>query len=112
MARPQTILVIGGGLGGLAFAQILRHSLVADTYKVLIFERDATPTHRGQGYLIGINEPGMSSISTIPHISSVFDEIKPKDYAVNMLDGDLNLMLQLKHGPGPHGLAGRTHPIR
>ncbi|KAG0580735.1 hypothetical protein KC19_4G195000 [Ceratodon purpureus] len=106
MGRPGTILVIGGGLGGLAFAQILRHSPVADTYKVRIFERDATPTHRGQGYMIAINNAGFSSISTIPHIASVLNEIKSKDYMANLLDGDLNIRMQLKHAPGAHGIAG------
>lgn len=109
MARPQTILVIGGGLGGLAFAQILRNSLVAETYRVLIFERDATPTHRGQGYLIGINQTGLSSISTIPHVASIL-ETAHKDIAFSLLDGDLKLMLQLKHQTGseagPQGFAG------
>lgn len=105
-ARPQTILIIGGGLGGLAFAQLLRHSPFASTYDVQIFERDSSPTHRRQGYLIGINEAGMSRLSPIPQISSIFDDIPPKPFALGMVDGDLNVMLKLRHGPGPQGIVG------
>lgn len=104
MARPQTILIIGGGLGGLAFAQLLRHSPLASTYNVQIFERDASPTHRGQGYVIGINESGMSHLSPIPQITSVFDDIPPKPFAIGILDENLDLMLQLKHGRGASGI--------
>lgn len=106
MARPETILVIGGGLGGLAFAQLLRHSEFADKYKVQIFERDATRTHRGQGYMIGINKEGMSKIDSIPDIASVFDEMRQKPFAVTMVDGDVNVTIQMVHGPGSHQIAG------
>jgi 2-polyprenyl-6-methoxyphenol hydroxylase-like FAD-dependent oxidoreductase len=106
MPAPETVLVIGGGLGGLAFAQILRHSVVADKYRVLIFERDDSPTHRGQGYQIGINRAGASHVSTIPHIAALLDTGRHKEIAFGVVDGDLNLLVQLRQGPGPDGVAG------
>lgn len=106
MLKPlRTILVIGGGLGGLAFAQILRHSTASDKFKVVIYERDASATHREQGYQIGINQSGFSFLSSIPHIATVLDTPQ-KANAARFLDADLNVMLELKHGPGADSMAG------
>jgi hypothetical protein len=59
MAMSKKISVIGGGLGGLAFAQGAK--LFAG-YNVTVFERDESPTHRSQGYQIGLNEHGAGSL--------------------------------------------------
>lgn len=106
-APPRTILVIGAGLGGLAFAQILSHSpLVSDPgkYKVIIFERDATPTQRGQGYQVGIKHSGLSRIACIPHLAGILGSSWHKGFAC-IADGDLDVMAELKREPGPDGLA-------
>jgi 2-polyprenyl-6-methoxyphenol hydroxylase-like FAD-dependent oxidoreductase len=58
----KKISVIGGGLGGLAFAQGAR---VLGGYQVTVFERDKTPTHRSQGYQIGLNEDGLACLSKL-----------------------------------------------
>lgn len=104
---PKTILVIGGGLGGLAFAQIVRHSEVGYKYKVMIYERDASATHREQGYQIGINQAGLACLSSIPHIATVLDTMPhDKVNAAIMLDHKLNIMLELRQMPWSDGLAG------
>lgn len=58
----KKINVIGAGLGGLAFAQGAR--LFAG-YEVTVFERDASPTYRSQGYQIGLNEDGVSALQKL-----------------------------------------------
>lgn len=106
---PQTILVIGGGLGGLAFAQILRHSPASHKYKVLIFERDATATAREQGYQIGINNSGASCLSSIPQVAELFARRKQKANAFALVDTNLTVMMSMKQGPpatSPEGVAG------
>lgn len=105
--HPKTILVIGGGLGGLAFAQIVRHSEVGYKYKVMIYERDASATHREQGYQIGINQAGLACLSSIPHIAKVLDTMPhDKVNAAIMLDHKLNIMLEFRQMPWSDGLAG------
>ena len=48
----RKVLIIGGGLGGLALAQALRtHGVPFE-----IFERDANPTARKQGWAIALVE--------------------------------------------------------
>jgi 2-polyprenyl-6-methoxyphenol hydroxylase-like FAD-dependent oxidoreductase len=104
---PKTILVIGGGLGGLAFAQIVRHSEVGHKYKVTIYERDASATQRGQGYQISINRAGLACLSSIPHIATVLDT-RPRDKvnAAIMLDHKLNIMFEFRQMPWSDGIAG------
>ena len=106
---PQTILVIGGGLGGLAFAQILRYSPASHKYKVLIFERDAAATAREQGYQIGINNSGASCLSSIPHVAELLARTKHKPIAFALVDTNLAVMMSMKQGPlatSPEGFAG------
>lgn len=56
------ITVVGGGLGGLAFAQGMR---ILSGYQVTVFERDKSPHHRSQGYQIGLNEDGLGCLSKL-----------------------------------------------
>jgi len=51
---PLHVLVIGGGIGGLALAQGLKKSGVS----VAVYERDRTRTDRVQGYRVHINPAG------------------------------------------------------
>lgn len=64
------VLVIGAGLGGLCLAQGLRQAGVS----VSIYERDATPLVRKQGYRIHIDARGASSLYAClpPHLWSLF----------------------------------------
>lgn len=55
------ILIIGAGLGGLALAQ----GLVQSGFKVSVYERDASPTSRAQGYRISIRSMGMAALKEL-----------------------------------------------
>jgi 2-polyprenyl-6-methoxyphenol hydroxylase-like FAD-dependent oxidoreductase len=57
------VLIIGGGLGGLALAQLLLQN--SSSIKVLIFERDENEISRDQGYCIGIDSTGLDVLSKI-----------------------------------------------
>lgn len=58
----KQVSVIGGGLGGLAFAQCMK---ALGGYKVVVYERDEGPMHRGQGYQIGLNEDGLRCLNNL-----------------------------------------------
>jgi 2-polyprenyl-6-methoxyphenol hydroxylase-like FAD-dependent oxidoreductase len=57
------VLIIGGGLGGLALAQLLLQG--SSSIKVLVFERDKNDNSREQGYCIGINQTGLEVLNKI-----------------------------------------------
>lgn len=52
------VLVIGGGIGGLALAQGLRRGGV----DVVVYERDPSPSDRLQGYRVHINTDGSRAL--------------------------------------------------
>jgi len=49
-AKSPHVLIIGAGIGGLTLAQCLRKQGVSFE----VFERDASPDARGQGWAIGL----------------------------------------------------------
>jgi 2-polyprenyl-6-methoxyphenol hydroxylase-like FAD-dependent oxidoreductase len=59
--RPLRIVVIGGGLGGLCLAQALVAQGAAVT--VDVYERDASPDVRGQGYRLTIDAVGAGALA-------------------------------------------------
>jgi len=79
--------VIGGGLGGLAFAQGMR---LVPGYGVTVFERDKSLTHRSQGYQIGLNEEGLSALRSL-HLPG-FEKLTMENplYGFLMTDHKLN----------------------
>ena len=64
------ILIIGGGLGGLCLAQGLQQAGIS----VAVYERDATPVIRKQGYRIHIDARGADSLQACPpsHLFELF----------------------------------------
>src|SRR4051812_29645208 len=53
-----TVLIAGGGVGGLALAQ----SLTRSGATVRVFERDPSPHTRGQGYRLRIDGHGIDAL--------------------------------------------------
>jgi 2-polyprenyl-6-methoxyphenol hydroxylase-like FAD-dependent oxidoreductase len=66
------VLIIGGGLGGLALAQLLLQS--SNSIKVLIFERDKDEKSREQGYCIGIDSTGLDVLSKIRTVDDLLSD--------------------------------------
>jgi 2-polyprenyl-6-methoxyphenol hydroxylase-like FAD-dependent oxidoreductase len=58
MASKPRILIIGGGLSGLCLTQ----ALVQKDFEVAVFERDAGPDVRGQGYRLTIDSIGSHAL--------------------------------------------------
>lgn len=67
---PLHIIVIGGGIGGLALAQGLKKNGVS----VAVYERDRTRTDRVQGYRVHINPTGSRALyECLPqHLFDIF----------------------------------------
>jgi len=82
----KQVSVIGGGLGGLAFAQGMR--LLAG-YQVVVYERDTSPSHRSQGYQIGLNSDGLGALNVLD--LPVFSELVRENplYGFMMTDDQL-----------------------
>lgn len=57
-ARPLVVLIIGGGIGGLCLAQGLNKAGIA----FQVFERDAAPDARLQGYRLNIEPIGAAAL--------------------------------------------------
>ncbi|MEC3916408.1 FAD-dependent oxidoreductase [Nocardia sp. CDC160] len=55
------VIVIGAGLGGLALAQGLHR----DGIDVAVYERDASPTSRAQGYRLRMNPDGLAALEQL-----------------------------------------------
>ena len=55
---PLRVVIVGGGLGGLCLAQGLRRAGV----EVRVYERDASPSVRRQGYRIHIDQRGAQGL--------------------------------------------------
>ncbi|MEY9934057.1 2-polyprenyl-6-methoxyphenol hydroxylase-like FAD-dependent oxidoreductase [Catenulispora sp. GP43] len=64
------VVIIGGGLGGLALAQGLHQGGV----RVAVYEKDPTPDFRNQGYRIRINPDGIIALQAVltPQAFEVF----------------------------------------
>ena len=69
----KTILIIGGGLGGLALTQLLQTNVSSDV-KVIVFERDSGEDSRDQGNFITLNSMGIDVLKRIPAIEIVLSD--------------------------------------
>jgi 2-polyprenyl-6-methoxyphenol hydroxylase-like FAD-dependent oxidoreductase len=70
--RDLSVMVIGGGIGGLCLAQGLKKAGV----KVAVYERDEASTSRLQGFRVHINPEGSTALHEClpPELWMVFDE--------------------------------------
>jgi 2-polyprenyl-6-methoxyphenol hydroxylase-like FAD-dependent oxidoreductase len=70
--RPELkVLIAGAGLGGLALAQMLKNAGI----DVQVFERDAGPWERSQGYRLHIDADGVGGLSKVlsPQLLALFE---------------------------------------
>lgn len=109
---PTEILIIGGGLGGLALGQGLKKASIP----FHIFERDPSADFRPQGYRIKINGEGAAALKQIltPELWTYFEETcaesKPGETNFNAISGAITHSRAgpgLRGGPTPY-LADRT----
>jgi 2-polyprenyl-6-methoxyphenol hydroxylase-like FAD-dependent oxidoreductase len=105
----QHILIIGGGIGGLALAQGLRKFNIPFT----VFERDSSPISRSQGYRLRLAGGGADSLRSCLDVPQwdLFEksgaEIGPGMSRLNAIDG--SDMARFGLGPG-HGAFGAIKP--
>jgi len=91
---PKSVIIIGGGMGGLVLCQALRNSHIRAT----VYERDVTPYSREQGYYIGINPDGASALSKLDHpeLKALLQEQKVSGF--NVVDNTLRLLAEMNFG--------------
>jgi 2-polyprenyl-6-methoxyphenol hydroxylase-like FAD-dependent oxidoreductase len=94
------VAVVGAGLSGLTFAAATKR--LAPALEVSVYERDASPTSRSQGYAIGLRKGfGLKALDELglrePAVGQ--DAFKVTDFAI--LDQRGRLLLSL---PGRHPL--------
>src|SRR5579871_3912392 len=75
------VLIIGGGLGGLALAQLLLQS--SSSIKVLVFERDENENSREQGYCIGLDQMGLDVLSKIRVLDDLLSDTSGAFYTLS-----------------------------
>jgi 2-polyprenyl-6-methoxyphenol hydroxylase-like FAD-dependent oxidoreductase len=89
--RPELkVLIAGAGLGGLALAQMLKNAGI----DVHVFERDASPWERSQGYRLHIDADGVGGVSAAlpPHLLALFEATSMRALPyTTMVDSDLVL---------------------
>ncbi|KAE9367569.1 FAD/NAD(P)-binding domain-containing protein [Stipitochalara longipes BDJ] len=104
MSSPH-ILIIGGGIGGLALAQGLKKHSISFT----LFERDPSPSTRAQGYRIRIADIGAKGLHYCldDELWSLYQrtcaEGKGMGSRINAIDGSKEPMFRRGGGPGGSG---------
>ncbi|TQV99192.1 FAD dependent oxidoreductase [Cordyceps javanica] len=100
----QRVLIVGGGLGGLALAQGLLRAVPPIPFHV--FERDPSPSARAQGYRIRIaGEPALAALLP-PHLFAALEATAAVDpivpgHAVDALTGRVDSEAAVMRGPPP-----------
>ncbi|APR79473.1 monooxygenase, FAD-binding protein [Minicystis rosea] len=92
--RKLKVLVSGAGMGGLCLAQALRHASHAShaSIDVEVFEREAHPGQRSQGYRLHIESDGADALRSAlpPALYALFEAtaMRPRPFTA-MLDPHL-----------------------
>jgi 2-polyprenyl-6-methoxyphenol hydroxylase-like FAD-dependent oxidoreductase len=101
---PTTrVLIIGGGIGGLALAQGLKKNGVPFT----VFERDSTPNARSQGYRIKIFADAAADLKNIlpdklwKNFEETCAETAMGESTLNVLDASM-VASRINRGPRPY----------
>lgn len=93
--RPDLkVIIAGAGLGGLALAQMLKKAGIA----VQVFERDASPWVRAQGYRLHIDADGVGGLSAaLPaELLALFEATAMRALPyTTMVDADLKLQKRI-----------------
>lgn len=98
------VAIAGGGLGGLCLAQGLKRAGI----KVSVFERDAAPDARTQGYRIHINPEGSEALHAClpPKLWKLFDATGGMSVqGFTVMTEQMQELLSLGHG-------GKPDPVR
>ncbi|KAL9101313.1 MAG: hypothetical protein Q9163_003425 [Psora crenata] len=99
---PSSVLIIGGGLGGLALAHGLKNRCIP----FHLFEADPTPDYRAQGYRLKINADGAAALSSVlsPEMWEYFEQTctvsKVGETNFNAIDASI---IASRAGPGARG---------
>jgi 2-polyprenyl-6-methoxyphenol hydroxylase-like FAD-dependent oxidoreductase len=110
--KPSSVLIVGGGLGGLALAQGLKRANIP----FHVFEQDPTADFRPQGYRLKINGDGAAALKKVlsNDLWNYFDETcaesKCGETNFNAIDASITHSRSgpgLRGGPTPY-LADRT----
>jgi 2-polyprenyl-6-methoxyphenol hydroxylase-like FAD-dependent oxidoreductase len=96
------IVIIGGGIGGLALAQGLRKAGIS----VAVYERDRTPSDRVQGYRVHINPTGSRALNAcLP--PRLFDALVAScsrpGHAIKFLTEQMGILLSVDGSSVPQG---------
>ncbi|TPX66191.1 hypothetical protein SpCBS45565_g04679 [Spizellomyces sp. 'palustris'] len=92
------VAIIGGGLGGLLLYQALSKN---PRFSVTIYERDASLSARGQGYILGINPDGYQALASAMSQSDLDTLFKGSDTMMFlMVDHQLNVLMKIVGTPG------------
>ncbi|KAJ3523771.1 hypothetical protein NM208_g12328 [Fusarium decemcellulare] len=106
-SAQNRVIIVGGGLGGLALAQGFKNANPPIPFHV--FERDSSADFRSQGYRIRIFPNGAMALQKLlpDHLWKVFEdscgEVKP---GLNRIDASTSQLLQL----APSSSGGRAGP--
>lgn len=99
------VAVIGGGLGGLCLAQLLqtkrRTATAMQLLEVCVYERDAGPTGRSQGYQIGVDPDGTKVLHAVPGLEGLDALLRlNKQCGFVMTDPQLRVLLEFEMSRG------------
>ena len=93
------VIIIGAGLGGLTLAQSLRRAGIS----FRLFERDASPWDRPQGYRLHLDVDGIAAMHEVlaPDLRAVFEATSQSTLPfTQLLHTDLQVFKQLPAGNG------------